>query len=430
MHGDAASEAFLSEIVGAVPWPGQRHWNMESIYEYGARAGFWRLHRMFTKAGIPITVYGVATALARAPEPVAAMQEAGWEIASHGLKWVEYKDISREQEEADLKEAIRIHTAVTGEPPRGWYLGRCSINTVELVAAQGGFAYISDAYNDDLPYWLEQDQGNQLIIPYTLDTNDMRFATAQGFNSGSQFFDYLKDTFDTLYAEGQEGQSKMMNIGLHCRLTGRPGRAAALQRFIDYIRRHEKVWYARRIDIARHWYIYHPPLPQVMDVYTMDRHTFVQTFGQVFGSNPWIAERTYDHELSPALRSLEGLYRALVFQFRTAAPAEREAVLRVPPDRGKKSTASASVDAVKSACGWFSSLMDKERIDFAEIHTMYREKFGYPLILAAQEGDKEVILDNCTKRLKNSPDEEFPIACAEVEKIAHLRLQEIFTTAI
>jgi putative urate catabolism protein len=259
LHGDAASEAFLSEIVGAQPWPGMRHANMESIYEYGSRAGFWRLWRMFTGRKVPVTVYGVATALARNPEAVAAMKEADWEIASHGLKWIEYRDYAEADERRDLKEAIRIHTELTGARPLGIYTGRSSINTIRIAAEEGGFIYSSDAYADDLPYWIEGPRGPFLIIPYTLDANDMRFATAQGFNSGDQFFTYLKDSFDTLYAEGEAGSPKMMSVGLHCRLVGRPGRAAALARFIDYVATKEKVWLPRRIDIAWHWHAHHTP---------------------------------------------------------------------------------------------------------------------------------------------------------------------------
>ena len=255
LHGDAASEAFLSEIVGAQAWSGQRHWNMESIYEYGARAGFWRLWRMFTARRIPLTIYGVATALERSPDQTEAMKEAGWEIASHGLKWIEYKDASEADERAHLEEAIRIHTKVTGERPLGWYTGRCSVNTTKLVMEEGGFLYSSDAYADDLPYWVARPQGgNHLIIPYTLDANDMRFATPQGFNTGEQFLTYLRDSFDCLYEEGRKGSPKMMSVGLHCRLIGRPGRALALERFLDHIARHDKVWIPRRIDIARHWH--------------------------------------------------------------------------------------------------------------------------------------------------------------------------------
>jgi putative urate catabolism protein len=259
LHGDAASEAFLSEIVGAAPWPGMRHANMESIYEYGSRAGFWRLWRMFTERKVPTTVYAVATAIARNPDAVAAIKEADWEIASHGLKWVEMKDKPAEEERREIAEAVRIHTEVTGERPLGLYQGRSSINSIRLAAEEGGFVYSSDAYADDLPYWIEGPNGPFLIIPYTLDANDMRFATPQGFNSGDQFYAYLKDSFDTLYAEGERGAPKMMSIGLHCRLVGRPGRAAALARFLDYVQSKEKVWLPRRIDIAWHWHANHKP---------------------------------------------------------------------------------------------------------------------------------------------------------------------------
>ena len=258
LHGDKASEAFLSEIVGAAPWVGQRHMNMESTYEYGARAGFWRLWRMFNDRKMDVTVYGVASALARAPEQLAAMMEAKWEIATHGLKWIDYRDIPAEVERADLHEAIRLHKELTGERPLGWYLGRCSENTLKLVMEEGGFEYYSDTYADDLPYWVRDGAKKQLVVPYTLDSNDMRFATPQGFNSGDQFFSYLKDSFDVLYAEGAAGSPKMLSIGLHCRLVGRPGRAASLARFLDYVQSHDKVWVAKRIDIARHWAKTHP----------------------------------------------------------------------------------------------------------------------------------------------------------------------------
>jgi putative urate catabolism protein len=258
LHGDPASEAFLSEVVGAQPWPGKRHMNMESIYEYGSRAGFWRVWRLFTERQIPVTVYGVATALMRNPAAVAAMKEADWEIASHGLKWIDYKDVIEADERAHMAEAIRIHTEVTGSRPLGWYTGRTSVHSRKLVIEEGGFLYDSDAYSDDLPYWVDGGREPHLVIPYTLDTNDMRFATPQGFNSGDQFFAYLKDSFDFLYAEGAT-RPKMLSIGLHCRLVGRPGRAAALARFLDYVAAHEAVWCARRIDIAWHWHAHHKP---------------------------------------------------------------------------------------------------------------------------------------------------------------------------
>ena len=254
LHGDAASEAFLSEITGAQPIKGMRHMNMESIYEYGSRAGFWRLWRMFGDRGMPVTVYGVATALARNPEAVAAMQEAGWEIASHGLKWIDHQYMDREEERRQIREAIRLHAEVTGAPPEGWYCGRTSPNSLELAVEEGNFLYIADSYADDLPYWVSVGDKRQLIVPYTLDANDMRFAIQAGFTSGAQFFDYLKDSFDVLYEEGRRGAPKMMSIGLHCRLVGRPGRAAALGRFLDYVAGHEQVWVCRRDAIARHWH--------------------------------------------------------------------------------------------------------------------------------------------------------------------------------
>ena len=252
LHGDTHSEAFLSEIVGAEAYEGVRHMNMESLYEYGARAGFWRLHRLFTERDLPVTVFGVAMALQRNPAAVEAMLAAGWEVASHGYRWIDYQFVDPETERAHLREAVRIHTALTGTPPEGWYLGRCSPNTLGIVVEHGGFTYSADSYADDLPYWDASCVRPQLMVPYTLDANDMRFATAQGFNSGDQFYQYLRDTFDCLYAEG-ERQPRMMSVGLHCRLAGRPGRAQAVARFLDYVAGHDRVWVARRIDIARHW---------------------------------------------------------------------------------------------------------------------------------------------------------------------------------
>jgi putative urate catabolism protein len=257
LHGDAASEAFLSEIVGAQPWEGARHLNMESIYEYGSRAGFWRVHRLFTERNLPVTVFGVAMALERNPAAVRAMLDADWEIASHGYRWIEYGFMSEDEERAHLRLAIQAHTRATGSRPLGWYTGRCSINTRRLVVEEGGFLYDADSYADDLPYWVTDHGRPHLVIPYTLDTNDMRFATPQGFNSGDQFYTYLKDSFDMLHAEGATAP-KMMSIGLHCRLVGRPGRAAALARFLDYLKSHRDVWVCRRIDIARHWHEFHP----------------------------------------------------------------------------------------------------------------------------------------------------------------------------
>ncbi len=258
LHGDAASEAFLSEIVGAAALPGVRHMNMESIYEYGSRAGFWRLHRLFTTRGILVTVYAVAMAPERNAEAVAAMTEAGWEVASHGYRWIDYQYVDEATERDHMRRALEIQTRVLGERPLGWYTGRRSPQTRRLVVEDGGFLYDADSYADDLPYWTTEYGRPHLIVPYTLDNNDMRFATAQGFNSGDQFFAYLRDALDVLYEEGADAP-KMLSIGLHCRLAGRPGRAAALARFADYVQARDKVWLARRIDIARHWHTHHAP---------------------------------------------------------------------------------------------------------------------------------------------------------------------------
>ena len=253
LNGDRQSEAFLSEITAAANWPGRRHMNMESIYDYGSRAGFWRLHRLFAERALPVTVYGVTLALEKNPEAVAAMQAAGWEIASHGLRWIEYAGMPREAERAHLHDAIRRHAAATGERPLGWYTGRCSEHTLALVAEEGGFAYLADSYADDLPYWTPTPFGPQLVIPYTLDANDARFISAQGWGSPSAFHEYLSNAVELLLEEGRAGAPKMFTVGLHCRLVGRPGRAMALARFLDEIAGHPEIWVATRLEIARHW---------------------------------------------------------------------------------------------------------------------------------------------------------------------------------
>jgi OHCU decarboxylase len=432
LHGDAASEAFLSEVVGAQPWPGMRHWNMESIYEYGARAGFWRLHRMFTEADVPVTVYGVAEALARSPDQVAAMQAAGWEIASHGLKWIDYRDHAEADERRDLEAAVRLHAEVTGERPRGLYVGRTSVNSVRLAAAEGGFDWISDAYDDDLPYWLDHDgQGNaippQLVIPYTLDANDMRFATPQGFNSGDQFFAYLKDAFDTLYAEGGAGRARMLNIGLHCRLVGRPGRAASLKRFVDYVKQHDRVWLARRVDIARHWRERHPYRPHALRPSRMPRDAFVSRFGSIFEHSPWIAERAYELELGPAHDSSGGLHNAMARVFRSSGEDERRGVLKAHPDLAGKLAAARRLtaeSAAEQASAGLDALTDEERHEFTQLNLGYVAKFGFPFIIAVRDRTKSEILDAFRTRILNAREEEFATACREVERIALLRLRD------
>ena len=263
LHGDEYSEQFLSEIIGAAPYQ-DRHMSMESIYEYGSRVGVWRILREFQRRNLPLTVFAVATALQRHPDLTAEFQRLGHEIACHGLKWIHYQNVGIDIEREHMREAVKIFQELTGEHPLGWYTGRDSPNTRSLVVEHGGFLYDSDNYGDDLPFWTQVDLPNggakqpQLVVPYTLDTNDMRFATPQGFNSGEQFFSYLKDTFGVLYREGEE-TPRMMSIGLHCRLAGRPGRFAALQRFLDHIEQYDQVWVCRRVDIAKHWHKYHPP---------------------------------------------------------------------------------------------------------------------------------------------------------------------------
>ncbi len=257
LHGDKESEAFLSEMVSAQPLQGVRNMSMESLYEYGSRSGVWRLLKLFRKHDIPLTIFAVAMAAQRHPDVIRAMAEAGHEICSHGYRWIDYQYTDEATEREHLHKAIDILTDITGERPLGWYTGRNSPNTRRLVMEEGGFLYDSDSYDDDLPYWVKGEQKPHLVIPYTLDTNDMRFTQVQGFNSGDQFFNYLKDAFDVLYEEGAEAP-KMLSIGLHCRLIGRPGRIAALERFLRYVRSHEQVWCTRRIDIARHWHEQHP----------------------------------------------------------------------------------------------------------------------------------------------------------------------------
>ena len=257
LHGDPVSEFFLSEMVGAQPIEGMRNMSMESLYEYGSRAGFWRIRRLFDDLGLPLTVFGVAQAMERHPEAVEAMMKSGWEIASHGYRWIDYQHFTPEQEREHIQRAIEVQTKLTGERPLGWYQGRTSPNTARLVAEEGGFVYDADSYADDLPYYDTQSGRPQLIVPYTLEANDMRFTAAQGFNTGEHFFTYLRDAFDALYAEG-ETAPKMMSIGLHCRVVGKPGRILGLKRFLEHVMAHDKVWVARRIDIARHWLAAHP----------------------------------------------------------------------------------------------------------------------------------------------------------------------------
>ena len=428
LHGDAASEGFLADVIGAAPWPGQRHANVESMYEYGARAGFWRLHRLFTGANLPVTIYGVATALMRAPTHLAAMQEAGWEIASHGYKWVQHKDMPPEEERAQIAEAIRLHTIATGAPPRGWYTGRSSLNTIDLVAETGGFAYISDTYDDDLPYWRVHQGRPQLIIPYTLSANDMRFVTAPGFDNGEEYFQFLKDSFDCLYAEGEAGSPKMMSLGLHCRLVGQPGLFQGLKKFVDYILTFDKVWIPTRLAIAEHWAATHPYVAPEVIPSQLDKADFVARYGSVFEHSPWIAERAWDGELAPANDTAIGLHFALRCQFRMASPEERLGVLRAHPDLAGKLAAAARLTAestAEQASVGLDALTDGERQRFTMLNTAYVDKFGFPFIIAVRDNTKASIIEAFEARLQNSAAAEFATACTQVERIALLRLKAL-----
>lgn len=427
LHGDAASEAFLSEITGAQPWVGQRHFNMESLYEYGSRAGFWRVHRIL--CDLPVTVYGVASALARAPEQVAAMKASGWEIASHGLKWIEHKDMPEDEERAQITEAIRVHTLAVGEAPRGWYTGRCSNNTVRLAAEIGQFDYVADSYADDLPYYSEFDSGTQLIVPYTMDCNDMRFGIQAGFTTGDQFESYLKDSFDELYAEGEAGAPKMMSIGLHCRIIGRPGRAAALRRVIDHMRAHDGVWFATRLEIAQHWIKENPHMSKTKPS-QMVRETFVSEFGGIFEHSSWIAEGAYEGELGPTHDTAEGVHQALASVFRAANNEKRLGVLTAHPDLAGKLAEAKQLTAestAEQASVGLDALTDEERRMLTNLNETYTAKFGFPFIIAVRDYDKASIMDAFQRRIDQDRASEFDEACRQVERIAQLRLQEKFS---
>jgi OHCU decarboxylase len=430
LHGDSGSEAFLSEIVGAAAWPGQRHWNMESIYEYGARAGYWRLWRLFTERRMPVTVFAVATAMARNPEIVASMNDAGWEIATHGLKWIDYKDFARDDEQAQISEAIRIHTDVTSAAPLGFYQGRTSVNTTDLMMENGSFLYTADTYADELPYWLDGPKGPQLAVPYTLDVNDMRFATPQGFNSGDQFFSYLKDSFDMLYAEGAT-VPKMMSVGLHCRLVGRPGRAAALARFLDYIQSHERVWVATRLDIARHWIDHHPPQGGYRPAH-MSKALFVERFGKIFEHSPWVAEAAHEVGLGTSANSAEGLHADMVKAMRASTRGQQlELILAHPDLAGKLATAGklTAESTAEQASAGLDHLTEAERARFIDLNGSYRAKFGIPFIIAARGLSKGQIMEAFASRLHNTAEAEFAAALEQIERIAFLRLRDLLPSA-
>ena len=426
LHGDPASEAFLSEIVGAAPWPGMRHMNMESIYEYGSRAGFWRLYRMFVERDLPATVYAVATAMERNQPAIAAMVEAGWEIATHGYKWIDYRDTPIELERDHLLRAVKIHQEISGSFPLGLYQGRSSINTINIGCELENFLYLSDSYADDLPYYIQGPKGPQLIIPYTLDTNDMRFATAQGFNSGDQFYNYLKDAFDVLYAEG-DTSPKMLSIGLHCRLVGRPGRAASLARFLDYVKSHENVWVPTRLDIARHWIATHSP-PGGWKPTALTRTLFVERFEGIYEHSRWVAERAYDSGLTPAANTAEGLARAMAAVVVSATPEQKRALIAAHPDLAGRLALTGQLtpaSAIEQASAGLDQLTEEEKGQFEKINAEYKRKFGFPFVKAVKGCSKNEILSEFNQRIKNDVPEEIIVSLSEINKIAKIRLSQI-----
>jgi OHCU decarboxylase len=428
LHGDAGSEAFLSEIVGAASWPGQRHMNMESIYEFGSRAGYWRLWRMFTECQMPVTVFGVATAMARHPGIVASMTEAGWEIATHGLKWIEYKDFSRADEEAEIHQAVQLHTELTGQRPLGFYQGRCSAHTLDIMMAEQGFLYSADSYADELPYWTQGPHGHQLIVPYTLDANDMRFATPQGFNSGDQFLSYLKDSFDTLYAEG-ETAPKMMSVGLHCRLVGRPGRAAALARFLDYVKSHDRVWVATRLDIARHWIKTHPPTGGYR-VSAMPRALMTERLAGVFEHSPWVAARA---AAAGPFADVAALHAAMLRCIHSASTDEQLALIRAHPELAgqEASTNSLTVESTSEQGRLGFTTLSRAEFDvMVDINQRYRDKFGFPCIVAlALHTTRATVIADMQSRLANSRTAEQAKALEQIGHIGRRRLDKIFAGA-
>lgn len=429
LHGDPASEAFLSEIVGAQPWPGQRHMSMESIYEYGSRAGFWRLHRLFTARAMPVTVFAIATALARNRDAVDAMKEAGWEIATHGLKWIDYRDFTEDAERAHVEQAIRIHTDVVGDRPLGFYQGRTSVHSLDVAMKEQGFLYSADSYADELPYWVEGPHGPQLVVPYTLDANDMRFAMPQGFNSGDQFYAYLKDSFDVLYAEGAAGSPRMMSVGLHCRLAGRPGRAAAVARFLDYVRNHDRVWVATRLEIARHWVKHHAPAGLTPS--RMHRALFLEHFGDLFEHTPAIAERTHRAGLGSSQDSIEGLHKALVATMTAMLRDEKLALIRAHPELAGRLAleGTLTVDSTTEQGRLGFTSMSREEFDrVAGINRRYREKHGFPAIVAlALHRTRDTAIAEMEARIANTTDAEITAALEQIGHISRNRLKQRFS---
>jgi OHCU decarboxylase len=373
--------------------------------------------------------------LARNPEAAAAINAAGWEIASHGLKWIDYRSFPPEIEAEHIAEAVRIQETVAGARPLGFYQGRTSEHTLRLTMAEGGFLYSADSYADELPYWVTGPNGRGgegpfLIVPYTLDANDMRFATPQGFNSGDQFFAYLKDTFDTLHAEGVSAQ-KMMSIGLHCRLVGRPGRAAALARFLDYIQSKSHVWCATRLDIARHWAMNHPPAGGYKPS-QLSEPLFMARFGGIYEHSPWVAARAYAKGLSSACDTAGGLHAAMDAAMREGSREDLLALIRAHPDlAGRLALAGElTVDStVEQNSAGLDRLSAEELARFTTLNDAYKARFGFPFIMAVKGRSRDEIIAAFEARLQNGPEQEFARALDEISRITRLRLTDILPDA-
>ena len=356
------------------------------------------------------------------------MLDADWEIASHGLKWIDYRDYDIEHEREDLHAAVKLHTEVVGTRPTGWYCGRTSVNTVDLASEEGGFTYVSDTYDDDLPYYREHMGSPQLIIPYSLATNDMRFTTASGFANGEEYFQMLKDSFDVLWDEGAAGSPKMLSIGLHCRLVGMPGRFAGLKRFVDYILSKEKVWIAKRVDIADHWIKTNPYVKPAIVPSELAYDDFSQLFGNVFEHSEWVAERAFKREMGPVHDTATGLSALMAQVFRAASDDEKLGVLNAHPDLAGKLAAAKRLTAASAAeqqSAGLDALTDDERTRFGELNAAYVDKHHFTFIIAVRDNTKAQIMAAMEQRVANDRETEFVTACKQVERIAELRIRAI-----
>jgi OHCU decarboxylase len=423
LHGDEGSEVFLSDIIGAPSFIGARHMSMESIYEYGARAGVWRILDLFKKYDMPLTIFAVAMAAMRAPHVIERCMKDGHEIASHGFRWINYHGINKSLEREHMQQAIDILSFMTGERPLGWYTGRTSENTRDLLHEAGGFLYDSDDYSDDLPFWSNQVLGQHLVIPYSLEANDMRFATMQGFNTGEHFFQYLKDSFDILYQEGANGAPKMLSIGLHCRLIG-------LQKFLDYISKKNDVWVTRRVDIARHWHKNFPYLgPNAHKIIApMGEGDFMKNFDNIYEHSNWILKRAFPLIKSMGAITAEKISHICQKILREATAEERLGLLQAHPDlAGKLALAGELTDAsTKEQSASRLNECTKEQLEkFHALNAEYKQKFNFPFIMAVKYTHREEILRHFERRIKNSPVVELEAALNEVHKIALWRMSDI-----